>query len=77
MPSDEVRPGYREALAETPGVPVTDETSIPGLGTGEWIVPALWAVQADMRKMLGTEGMADVDQLTRDFLAGTFGPVND
>lgn len=72
MPSDEVRPGYREALADARAVPVTgtDEISIPGLGSGEMIVPALWAVQDSTRRMLGAGGLAEIEGLTSAFLTG-------
>jgi hypothetical protein len=73
---EEVRPGYRKTLAETPAVPVTAEHPIPGLGGDEYVIPRLWAIQDRMREMIGTEGNAEVDRLTAQFLGGD-GPWRD
>ena len=70
MTNAEIRGGYREALAETPGVPVSAERPIPGLGHDEYIIPRLWAIQAATRAMLGAEGIAEIEGLTNAFLTG-------
>ncbi len=52
MTTEDFSPEYRDAIAAVRPHPVVD---IPGLPDGEWVVPALWAIQ---------DGTRPVPQLT-------------
>lgn len=63
------RADFLKALSEAPGTPVTADTAIPGLPTGEWCLPALWSIQARTRAMLG-DGIEESLREGREFTAG-------
>lgn len=73
--SDEIRPGFHEALASASSWTVSPENPIPGLGGDEYVIPALWA--CDLRRRMSPEMRAENDELTRQFIADNFGPWRD